>query len=142
MAAAKEPCVKSTKQITLGFILFDLQNPITVPMRAGAEAAAKECGFTLKLTGPQQPTAQAQIALIQDLVEQKVNGLAVIPNDATAINRAIDDAVGAKIAVATVNLDAVGSKRAFYYGPNAKQEGELQAAKTLGRLHTMGAKGG
>src|SRR5690242_13633049 len=51
------------KQITLGFVLPDLQNPIFVPMRSGAQDAAKKFGFTLRLVGPQTSDVQGQIAL-------------------------------------------------------------------------------
>jgi len=131
----------AAKQLTLGFVLPDLQNPIFVPMRVGAQDAAKKLGFNLRLVGPQPAGVQGQIALIQDLAQQKVDGLVVVPSDATALNTAINDAITANITVATANLDTVGSKRAFYYGPNARKEGELEAQRVLGTLHGRGARG-
>jgi ribose transport system substrate-binding protein len=128
-------------RLTFAFVLPDLQNPIFVPMRTGAEAAAKEFGFDLRLVGPQPAGVQGQISLLQDFTQQKVDGLIVVPVDATGVNPAIDAAVAAGIPVATANLDATGSKRAFYYGPDAKTEGALQAKRLMETLHSQGAKG-
>lgn len=132
---------QGNQKVTLGFILPDLQNPIFVPMRTGAQDAAKKYGFELKLVGPQPPGVQGQISLIQDLVQQKVNGIILVPSDATGLNKAIDDAITAGVPVATANLDAPESKRAFYYGPNALQEGQLQGQKVLDMLKKQGATG-
>lgn len=129
------------KSVTIGFVLPDLQNPIFVPMRTGASKAAKKFGFTLKLVGPASGDAPGQISLIQDLTTQHVNGIIVVPVDAKAVNPAIDAAVNQGITVATANLDAVGSKRAFYYGPNAKLEGKLEGKRVLSTLHKARLKG-
>jgi ribose transport system substrate-binding protein len=132
---------KSGKKPTIGFVLPDLQNPIFVPMRTGIEDAGKKYGFTPKIVGPQSADAQGQTALIQTLTQQKVDGLVVVPVDASGVNRAIDAAVAAGIPTATANLDAPASKRAFYYGPNAKLEGQEEAKRTLATLHDQGATG-
>jgi len=131
----------AAKKLTLAFVLPDLQNPIFVPMRKGAQDAADKLGFTLKLVGPQPAGAQQQIALIQDLVQQKADGIIVVPIDSTALNPAINAAVAAGVVVATANLDAPDSKRAFYYGVNGRKEGEDQGTKTLDTLHGKGTKG-
>jgi ABC-type sugar transport system substrate-binding protein len=129
------------KSITLGFILPDLTNPIFVPMRTGANKASSQFGFSLKLVGPTSGDVQGQIALMQDLVTAKVNGIIVVPADATGLNTSINSAITKGIPVATANLDAPGSNRAFYYGPNAKLEGQLEAKRTMTYLHYHGAKG-
>jgi ribose transport system substrate-binding protein len=129
------PAVQA-KSITLGFVLPDLQNPIFVPMRTGANDASKKFGFSLKLVGPTSGDVQGQISLMQDLVQEKVNGIIVVPADATGLNTSINKAISAGIPVATANLDAPGSNRAFYYGPNAKLEGQLEAKRVMTWLHT------
>ncbi len=81
------------KQITLAFVLFDATNPVDVPARKGAEDAAKKYGFTLKTVAPSPTTAQAQIALVQDLVAPKVDGIVIEPADSNALVPAINAAV-------------------------------------------------
>jgi ribose transport system substrate-binding protein len=123
------------KSITLGFILPDLTNPIFVPMRTGASKAESQFGFTLKLVGPTSGDVQGQISLMQDMETQKVNGIIVVPADSSGLNTSINGAIAKGIPVATANLDAPASNRAFYYGPNAKLEGQLEAKRTMTYLH-------
>jgi ribose transport system substrate-binding protein len=129
------------KSITLGVILPEMQNPFELPLEAGARAAAKQLGFTLKLVGPNPPTTQGQISLVQDQIQQKVDGILLEPADTTAINTTIAKAAGAGIPVATVILDAPASQRAFFLGPNAKREGQQEALHAMRMLHRQHVTG-
>jgi ribose transport system substrate-binding protein len=129
------------KSITLGVILPELQNPFELPLEAGARAAASQLGFTLKLVGPNPPTTQAQISLLQDQIQQKVNGILLEPADTSALNTTIAKAVSAGIPVATVILDSPASQRSFFLGPNAEKEGEQEAIRTMRVLHGQHVKG-
>jgi ABC-type sugar transport system substrate-binding protein len=129
------------KSVTLGVILPELQNPFELPLEAGARDAAKKLGFTLKLVGPNPPTTQAQISLLQDQITQKVDGIVLEPADTSALNTTIAKAVSANIPVSTVILDSPASQRAFFLGPNAEKEGEQEAQRTMAVLHGQHAKG-
>lgn len=129
--------------MSFALILDDLTNPVEEPLRKGAEAAAKKYGFNLKIVGPSPNTAQAQIALVQDEVVAKVNGIVILPVDSKALVPSINSAVQAGIPVATTELDAPTSKRAFFYfgGTPPLQQGVVQAdriASTLKAEHTTG----
>jgi ABC-type sugar transport system substrate-binding protein len=131
------------KQITLAFVLFDATNPVSVPARKGAQDAAKKYGFTLKIVAPSPTTAQAQIALVQDLVAQKVDGILIEPTDSKALVPAINAAVDAGIPVATTELDAPGSKRSFFYygGTPTLEQGKIQADRVAAHLKAAHATG-
>jgi ABC-type sugar transport system substrate-binding protein len=133
----------SHKNITLAFVLFDATNPVSVPARKGAEDAAKKYGFTLKTVAPSPTTAQAQIALVQNLVAQKVDGILIEPVDSKALVPAINAAVDAGIPVATTELDAPGSKRSFFYygGTPTLQQGAIQADRVAAQLKAAHATG-
>src|SRR3954451_20064238 len=89
----------ATKKVDLTLILNDLTNPVSVPLRKGAEDAAKKLGFNLKIVGPNPSTAQEQINILQTVQTQKPDGIVILPVDTGALTPAIDRAVGAGIPV-------------------------------------------
>ncbi len=120
-----------TKTYTLALVLDDLTNPVELPLRKGAKDAAAKYGFNLKVVGPSPASAQAQISLMQDLQAQKVDGVVILPIDSTALVPAINKVVGAGIPVATTEIDAPDSKRAFFYfgGAVPLDQGKLEAQR-------------
>ena len=147
LAATAQSGVKShqARQTTPTFdlILDDLTNPVEQPLRKGAQAAAKQLGFNLKITGPSPNTAQAQISLVQDAVAQKVNGIVMLPVDSSALVPAINAAISAGVPVVTTELDAPTSKRSFFYfgGTPPLQQGMMQADKVAAYFAAKGATG-
>jgi ribose transport system substrate-binding protein len=129
--------------ITIALVLDDLTNPVELPLRRGAEDAAKKYGFTLKVVGPSPATAQEQISLMQDLQAQKVDGIVILPIDSTALVPAINSAVAAGITVATTEIDAPTSKRTFYYfgGSPPLLQGKMQADRVAAYFKAKKAKG-
>jgi ABC-type sugar transport system substrate-binding protein len=147
VAAAQSKPASSTGQapsdISLALVLNDLTNPVSKPLRKGAEDAAKKYKFGLKIVGPSPATAQEQIALMQDLTTQGVDGIVILPVDSTALVGAINDAVGAGITVATTELDAPTSQRRFFYfgGSPTLLQGKLQADRVAAYFKRKGTTG-
>jgi ABC-type sugar transport system substrate-binding protein len=150
LAAAAQSTVSSNArpaakraEITLALVLNDLTNPVSLPLRKGAEDASKKFGFSLKIVGPSPSTAQEQISLMQDLTAQKVNGIVILPVDSSALVGVINNAVDAGIPVATTELDAPGSKRSFFYfgGSPPLLQGKLQADRVSAYFKARKAKG-
>lgn len=133
----------AASNVSLALILDDLTNPVELPLRKGAQAAAAKDGFSLKIVGPSPNTAQAQIALVQDEVAAKVNGIVMLPVDSNALVPAINAAVAAGVPVATTELDAPTSKRSFFYfgGTPPLQQGMMQADKIAAYEKAHGATG-
>jgi ABC-type sugar transport system substrate-binding protein len=133
----------AAKKVHLTLILNDLTNPVSVPLRKGAEDAAKELGFDLKIVGPNPATAQEQINTLQNVQTQKPDGIVILPVDTGALTPAIDRAVAAGIPVATTELDAPKSKRSFFYfgGDPPLDQGKMSADKVFETLKSEGAKG-
>jgi len=132
-----------TKTYTIALVLNDLTNPVSLPLRKGAEDMAKKYGFTLKTVGPSPSTAQQQISLLQDLQQQKVDGVVLLPVDSSALVPAINKMVDAGIPVATTELDAPDSKRSFFYfgGANPLDQGKLEAQKVFKYFKDQNATG-
>jgi ABC-type sugar transport system substrate-binding protein len=134
---------KSGAKFSFALVLDDLVNPVELPLRKGAEAAAKKYKFSLKIVGPSPVTAQVQIQLLQTLTVQKPNAIVILPVDSSALVPAINAAVDAGITVATTELDAPTSKRRFFYfgGTPPLGQGKMQARRVFAYLKNQKAKG-
>jgi ribose transport system substrate-binding protein len=130
-------------QVNLALVLDDLTNPVELPLRKGAEDAARKYHFGLKIVGPSPATAQSQISLMQDLQAQKPNGIVILPIDSSALVPAINNAVAAGITVATTELDAPTSNRSFFYfgGSPPLLQGKQQADRVAATLKAKNATG-
>lgn len=96
---------------------------------AGAAEAAKEFNADLFFRRPPNASASEQREIIEDLVTQGVNGIAISVNDpknqVNFLNRIAD-----KIPLVTQDNDAADSKRICYIGTNNYQAG-LAAGKLV-----------
>ena len=105
--------------------------------RAGAERAGEELGVNVIYNAPDTSDSALQIAMISDMITSgEIDGIAISPNDGSAIASVIDDALDAGINTITWDSDATGSNRAWFVAA-ASQEGLGEAyaescAKQLG----------
>lgn len=72
-------------------------------------AAATELGYECTVVKPENDTAEAQVALIEDLIEQGVKGIALNANQMEGLEDALKKAEDAGIPVVTVGRDTKGS---------------------------------
>ena len=101
-----------------------MNNPFFDLTRDGCEARAKELGnVTCTYIGPIEHEAATQAQIIEDLITQGVDGLAISVSDIAAATTVIDRAVEAGIVVITFDSDAPDSKRSAYVGTDNKQFG-------------------
>src|SRR5207248_9675029 len=77
----------------------NLGNPYFDTANKGAQEAAKELGVTVTYQGPSTADATQQIQLINSLIAQKVNGLAISADDSDALVTAGKAAMTANIPV-------------------------------------------
>jgi ABC-type sugar transport system substrate-binding protein len=133
----------AAKDITIALVLNDLTNPVSLPLRKGAEDAAAELGFKLITVGPSPSTAQGQIALLETMETQGAKGVVLLPVDSEALVPAIDATVAGGIPVVTTELDAPTSKRSFFFfgGANPVDQGKFSADRVFQHFKDAGAKG-
>ena len=144
--------VNSSGQIVIAVIGRASGTPSTRLVHAGANAAARDLssGNHLKIRIRwEMPTtadaAQSQADLIQRLVLEGVDGIAVAPSDSRKLTVAINDAVDAGIPVACLNSDAAASKRFYFAGGSDTSTGEMimtELGKLLGGKGTIGILAG
>ena len=140
-ALSADASTKASQRVKIAFLVPELADPYWAAGEKGAKAEAGKDNVDLKITGTTTFTPSAYNAALQDELAAGVNGLLIAPGDPKASNSLIDQAVGKKVAVATVVVDVTGSKRNFFIGPNATDIGKNQAERVLAYLHAKGAKG-
>jgi len=89
----------------------NLGNPYFDAANTGAQKAAKELGVTVLYQGPTTADATAQITMLDSLIAQKVNGLAISADDSDALVPTGKSAIAAGIPVVTwdSNIGAGGT---------------------------------
>jgi len=86
LAAALPGSVFAADKMRIAMVVKSLGNSFFDAARDGGQEAAKELGdVELIYTGPTKPTAEDQIAVIDSLIAQKVNAIAISANDPNAL---------------------------------------------------------
>jgi len=106
----------SAADVTIAMVPKALDNPVFTTSRVAAEEKAKELGVELIWTASQKADAAEQVAVIESLIQKKVDAIGISVNDPTALKDVINKAVEAGIVVSTWDSDSPESNRLFYLG--------------------------
>lgn len=82
--------------------------------KAGGERAAKDLGITYTQTGPATTNSAEQVKILDGLVSQQFDAIAVSPLDPTSINSSMAAAAAAGVKMATSDADAPDSAREVF----------------------------
>jgi fructose transport system substrate-binding protein len=119
-----------SSDVTVGLVTKTDSNPFFVRMREAAQEAAEENGARLvALAGKFDGDNEGQVAAIENLVAQGVDGILITPNSSTGILQAIADARAQGVLVialdtATDPEDAVDAT----FATDNQEAGRLQGA--------------
>lgn len=105
-AAPAQPRVVFVPKVT-GIPYFEAMN-------TGGRDAAKQLGVQWSSIGPTTVDPAAQVTILRDLIKQKVDVIAVAPNDPAALAPVIADARSQGIHVLTSDTDAPGTQREVF----------------------------
>jgi rhamnose transport system substrate-binding protein len=114
-------------------------NPYGEKEMEGYKNAITELGGTPILKAPDQPTAEAQITMINDLISQKVDVIAMVGNDYDALQPALKKAMAKGIKVLSLDSAVNPASRMVHINqadPERIGRVEIQAAFTM-----IGGKG-
>lgn len=106
-------------KLVIAMVPEALDNPVFVTTREAAKAAAEELGVELIWTASQNADAAQQVAVIESLIQKKVDAIGISVNDPTALKDVIGKAVEAGIVISTWDSDSPDSKRLFYLGTDS-----------------------
>ncbi|MCD8249498.1 MAG: substrate-binding domain-containing protein [Lachnospiraceae bacterium] len=96
-------------------------------MAQGFQEVIEEVGGNCVICSPEEAIAEAQIEILQDLISQGVDSIAVAANDEDALNSVLLEAMEEGICVSTVDSDVNASARQVFV--NQADTGEV--ARTL-----------
>lgn len=117
-----------------------MNNPYFDLSRDGCMKRAKELGNVECIyKGPVEHEPASQVQIIQDLISQKVDGIAISVSDAAAAVRVIKSARDAGIPVITFDADAPNSVRQAHIGTDNRAMGRA-LGEELKRLRPEGGK--
>ncbi|MBE1498099.1 rhamnose transport system substrate-binding protein [Amycolatopsis lexingtonensis] len=88
--------------------------PYFEAMDTGGQEAAKQLGVTWSTTAPASVDPAAQVSILRELIAQKVDVIAVAPNDPAALAEVIGEARAKGIHVLTSDTDAPGTQREVF----------------------------
>lgn len=123
MVLTAAPVVAQT-EYTFALVPKAMNNPFFDLSRDGCMKRAEELGnVECVYTGPVEHEPATQVQIIQDLISQGVDGLAISVSDAGAVTKVIQQAVDAGMPVITFDADAPDSVRQAYVGTNNREFG-------------------
>ena len=110
-------CRPASATPTLGFIHSSSQDAYTAALEESFRTAAEELGYSCIVLKPENNTVEAQISLIEDLIEQGVRGFVLNANQSEGLEDVLDKAKDAGISVVSVGRDTKGSQ--LYVQPSS-----------------------
>ncbi|NPV53929.1 MAG: sugar ABC transporter substrate-binding protein [Firmicutes bacterium] len=129
----------ASKKLVVGYATKSATNQGWILINNGAKQAAKDLGVDLIMLGPPKENDIAgQLAVVEDLINRKVDALAIAPCDSTGIAPAVEKANRLGIPVVAVDTAIYGAKvTSFVATDNLKAA--ASAAKWVGEK--LGGKG-
>jgi ribose transport system substrate-binding protein len=123
----------ANEKLKIAVVPKSLDNPIFDEVHTAAQQKADELGVDLIWTASETSDYAAQVAVVEDLIKQKVDGILLSCNDPDALADVINRAVSAGIVVGCFDADSPGSSRAFHIGTDNAELGRT-AAKQMNSL--------
>ncbi|WP_248924475.1 sugar ABC transporter substrate-binding protein [Paenibacillus hamazuiensis] len=130
--ATAEP---DSNRLTFG-VLYPTAHPFYESITESIEEAAKPQSIRLVVKAPDEYNVERQIQMMETMIKQKVNGIAIDPIDPNALTPLINKAVQEGIPVICFESDAPQSRRLAYLGNDPFAEGNL-----MGKLIDRELKG-
>ncbi|MBM4034809.1 MAG: substrate-binding domain-containing protein [Planctomycetes bacterium] len=119
-------------------------HPYWEGVREGMNAAAARLGVEATFWGPPEASVDKQITIVETLISQGYDGIAISPNDPESVKDVVRRAIEAGIAVVTFDSDSPESERLMYIGTDNRQGGRVGAEemkKLLGAREATEAAG-
>jgi len=115
----------------VGVVAKSLGNGFFDAVHKGADEAARELDAEVIFTGPTTPTAEGQIEVLNALIAQRVDAIAVSANDPDALVPTLKKAMARGIAVVSYDSGVAPAGRILHLAPSSDQLiGETVVAMT------------
>jgi ribose transport system substrate-binding protein len=118
--------------LTIGYSVYDLQNPYWQSYAEGVRAGAEEAGIEV-LIADQKSSQQEQVSGSLDLINQGISALIITPVQPSALPSTIDAAHGEKIPVVVADIGTEGDYDGYILSNNY-EGGQLAAEHVVEQL--------
>jgi rhamnose transport system substrate-binding protein len=126
----------------VGVVAKSLGNGFFDAVHKGADEAAAELDAEVIFTGPTTPTAEGQIEVLNSLIAQRVDAIAVSANDPDALVPTLKRAMERGIKVVSYDSGVAAAGRQAHLAPSSDQLiGETVVALTAELAPQVGGKG-
>jgi rhamnose transport system substrate-binding protein len=105
----------------IGLVAKSLGNGFFDAVNKGAQEAGKELDAEVIFTGPTTPTAEGQIEVLNALIAQRVDAIAVSANDPDALVPTLRKALGRGIKVVSYDSAVAPAGRVAHLAPSSDQ---------------------
>jgi ribose transport system substrate-binding protein len=119
-------------------IIYPMTHPFFENITKNALEAAKKMNVNIIIKAPDEAYLEQQIRMVENLIKQRVDGIAIDPVDAAALTPYINKAVKAGIKVVCFDSDAPGSDRISYIGTDNIAAGKHMGEVIVRRLNGRG----
>lgn len=139
-AAAGTAAGKKSGEITIGYVTKSASNQGWVIINQGAADAAKEAGVKFKTVGPAQAeSVSGQLAAIENMINQRIDALALAPVDSSAVAPAVEKANSAGIPVVAVDTAVNGAPVTSFVATDSVKAGQVQGQWAAANVPAGGA---
>jgi rhamnose transport system substrate-binding protein len=125
---------KEEEEITIAMIVKNIGNPFFDVVRKGWDEAVAELGVNDVWRGPEQPTPEGQIEIMESLIAQGVDGITYVGNDPQALVGVAQKAMDAGIAVNGWESGIVPNSRQISVEPVSAQTIGADQVKIIAEL--------
>lgn len=125
----KEHSLPSTTELEQGDIeytfgiIYPMAHPFYEMISQHAQKTADSLGVKLIVKAPDETNLEQQIRMMETMIKQKVDAIAIAPIDAEALAPTMNKAISSGIPVICFESDCPGTKRSTYIGSDNKQAG-------------------
>lgn len=116
-----ESPARPAERTRVGLVAKSLGNGFFAAVHRGADEAARELDADVIFTGPTAPTAQGQIDVLNTLIAQHVDAIAVSANDPDALVPTLEKAMERGIKVISYDSSVAPAGRIVHLAPSSDQ---------------------
>jgi len=129
---------KAAKDMQVVVVIKDLLNPCFIDMKWGGYAATKQYGIQYNCLAPEKYSVDNQIRIMEDLAQEKVDAIVLIPIDGKGIVSGIERANKAGVPVFICNTRAEGGETLGFAGIDHRAMGVSIGQYVANRLKGKG----
>jgi len=132
-ATQLKPTAQQKEPLRTYGIIYPMVNSTYEVITQNAEETAKDHNIKLLVQAPDEANLEQQIRIMETMIKQKLDGIAIDPVDAKALIPVINKAVASGIPVVCFESDSPGSDRLSFIGADNFETG-ITMGKAVSRL--------